>query len=68
MMIGSESVPPKTASVGAGASIAGSLVLSAKSASVTEAQANDKEAIAIRAKRDLNDFMILICLIESYGC
>ena len=66
-MIGSESVPPKTASVGAGASIAGSL-LSAKSASVTEAQANDKEAIAIRAKRDLNDFMIFICLIESYGC
>ena len=61
--MGSESVPPKTASAGAGVSIAGSL-MSAKSASVTEAQAKDKEAIAITAKRDLNDFMIIVCLIN----
>ena len=59
VMIGSESLPPKTASEGAVVvSTVGSLVSSIKLASVTEAQANDKEAIASRAKRDLNDFMM----------
>jgi len=33
-------------------------VSSIKLASVTEAQAKDKEAIASRVKRDLNDFMM----------
>ena len=65
-MIGCEGSLPNTASAGAIVfSIAGSLVSSISPASVTEAQANEREAIASRAKRDLNDFMILICLIES---
>ena len=58
VMIGSESLPPNTASEGAAVSTVGSLVSSIKLASVTEAQANDKEAIASSAKRDLKDFMM----------
>ena len=58
-MIGCESLPvPNTASAGALVCTVGSLVSSIKLASVTEAQAKDKEAIASRVKRDLNDFMI----------
>jgi len=69
-MIGCELLPPNTASAGAIVfSIAGSLVSSISPASVTEAQANEREAIASRAKRDLNDFMMLIymccCCVES---
>ena len=67
MMIGSESVPPKTASAGAFVvSTVGSLVSSIKLASVTEAQANDKEAIASRAKRDLKDFMMYILFTDYW--
>ncbi len=58
-MIGSESVLVNTASDGAiVVSIVGSLASSIKPASVTEAQAKDREAIASRAKRALNDFII----------
>ena len=57
-MIGCEGSLPNTASAGVAVSIAGSLVSSIRPASVTEAQANDKEAIASSAKRDLNDFMM----------
>jgi len=41
-------------------SIVGSFGSSIKLASVTEAQAKEREAIASSAKRDLNDFMILM--------
>ena len=57
-MIGSPPFP-KTASEGVACSIAGSLFSSASVASVTEAQAKEREAIAIIAKRDLKDFIVV---------
>jgi len=56
-MIGSGSIP--FTSLGVVCSIVGALRASSlKLASVTEEQANERDAIARRVKRDLNDFII----------
>jgi len=58
VMIGLEVSSPKTA-------LAGAFGSSIKLASVTEAQAKEREAIASRAKRDLNDFMMYVMFFLS---
>ncbi len=66
VMIGLEVSSPKTALAGAAVfSITGAFGSSIKLASVTEAQAKEREAIASSAKRDLNDFMMYVMFFLS---
>jgi len=61
--IGLTSLPPENTPLSVVVSMVGSLASSSeREASVTEAHPKERETIAIRAKRDLRDFITVLIL------